>query len=53
MLEIIKYTVIANLEEEGTILHKELDFLTEEEADAYILENGSEYTKTPVWKEKI
>lgn len=50
MLEIIKYTVVANIENNGIMLHRELDFLTEEEADAYISENP-EYEKISVWAE--
>lgn len=51
MLKIIKYTVVANIEAEGLTLHRELDFLTEEEANQYISENP-EFEKIAVWAER-
>ena len=50
---LIKWTVVANIEveEDGRreTLHRELDFLTEAEADAWILEHP-EYEKIPVYR---
>lgn len=51
MLKIEKYTVVANIDVDGVSLHKELDFLTEGEADDYIAKNGPEYEKIPVWRD--
>lgn len=50
MLKIIKYTVVANIEENGITLHRELDFITEQEADQYISDNP-EFEKIAVWAE--
>jgi len=50
-MEPIKWTVIANIEVDGSteVLHRELDFLTEKEADDWIA-NNPEYEKIPVYR---
>lgn len=52
-MEPIKWTVVANIEVENEhsreTLHRELDFLTEAEADEWIKENP-EYEKIPVYR---
>lgn len=50
-MEPIKWTVVANIETEDSpeVLHRELDFLTEAEADAWISEHP-EYEKIPVYR---
>lgn len=52
-MEPIKWTVVANIEVEENnrreVLHRELDFLTEAEADSWILDNP-EYEKIPVYR---
>lgn len=46
----IKWTVATNIETDGgEILHRELDFLTETEADEWISANP-EYEKIPVYR---
>lgn len=47
---LVKWTVAANIETDtGETLHRELDFLTEEEADEWI-EQHPEYEKIPVYR---
>lgn len=50
-LELVKWTVIANIETDDglEVLHRELDFLTEEEVDEWISQNP-EYEKIPVYR---
>lgn len=47
----IKWTVVANIQVEDSVevLHRELDFLLEVEADAWIQEHP-EYEKIPVYR---
>ena len=47
---LVKWTAVANIETDTMeTLHRELDFLTEEEIDAWILDNP-EYEKIPVYR---
>lgn len=50
-MEPIKWTVVANIEVEDSmeVLHRELDFLTEGEADRWLAEH-LEYEKIPVYR---
>lgn len=47
----IKWTVVANIyvEDSPEVLHRELDFLLEAEADAWMKEHP-EYEKIPVYR---
>jgi len=52
-MHIFKYSAVANVEtEDGITLHREMEFATEAEVDAFIAANPDEgYEKIPFWKE--